>query len=117
MLGKLCAPLVVFAVFLGTASAGEENLMAMRGAAPDGRPGVNRFSPAKLAGRERMCAVSTGAYMGWRDSCVRGPAQVAGMSIRVDGPGGFGLAQPLPKRPVPGEQSSLELFLHELTRE
>ncbi len=70
-MGKLCVPLAMLAVFLGTAPAGEENLMAMRGNAPDGYPGMTRF---------RFERGEAGSYVGWRDCRARVPRLVAGQA-------------------------------------
>lgn len=109
MLGKVCVPLALLAVFLGTASAGEENLMAMRGTSPDGRPGMNQFRPDGGAGGEKN-------YLGWRDSCAQIPRLVAGQALLVDCPDGFGHAQPLGGQSETGDSPSLDLFIKELTR-
>lgn len=109
MLGKVCVPLAALAVFLGTASAGEESLMAMRGNAPDGRTGLNQFRPEGGRTDEKN-------YVGWRDNCVQVPRLVAGQALVVDCPDGFGYAQPLGGPPESGESPSLDLFIKELTR-
>ncbi|MCD8349752.1 MAG: hypothetical protein LUC93_03980, partial [Planctomycetaceae bacterium] len=100
MLGKICLPLAMLAVFLAPADAGEENLMAMRGNTPGARPGMNEFRPERRADAARRddaravqnltangLSLANGGYVGWRDNRAHTPRLVAGQALDVHCPG------------------------------
>ncbi|MCD8138820.1 MAG: hypothetical protein LUE17_03415 [Planctomycetaceae bacterium] len=129
MLGKLCLPLAMLAVFLAPADAGEENLMAMRGNTPGAQPGMNQFRPERRADAARRddaravenltangLSLANGAYVGWRDNRAHTPRLVAGQALDVQCPGGYGWATPLPREPEVTLGAYIELFYKELAQ-
>ncbi|MCD7896323.1 MAG: hypothetical protein LUG50_06565 [Planctomycetaceae bacterium] len=123
--------LIVWALSVMSAAAGEENLMALRGRG--GGIGVNRFVTTPDLAPELPSAppravrvasvnpvpspvVTTGMQpVQWKNGCARTRIMVGGVPLELAGSDGFGLTPPFVRTAESGHGGFIRLLLEELS--
>ncbi|MCC8190840.1 MAG: hypothetical protein LIP77_09455 [Planctomycetes bacterium] len=130
MLGSVvCGILVLMGLLSGGIEAGEDDYLAMRGGAADGKTHVNLFQmnwqPAAakpldsaIASADRVlpeAQFASGGYLAWKNSCVQMPSVVVGQLVVPDQPEGFGQIAPYVTKGESEELRFLEILAEKLT--
>lgn len=119
--------LLSLGLFVGAAGAGEDDIMAMRGDAGDGKTRVNAFQANwRHAAQMRLAsdgaapltaAIQKESFLAWKNSCVLVPPVVAGKPVDLRQPGGYDQVAPYIRKPDTEGGGYLELLAEELNAE
>lgn len=99
----------------GRAGAGEDDILALRGDAGDGRIRTNAFHASWRREAEAPAASGAGGYLEWKNNCVPLEPVVAGKTVDLRSPDGFGQVPPYLKTDEADGPGYTQLLADELS--